>query len=518
MRCHNYIAFSIAISAFTTCVTAWAVNYDDAINSVDLFLTRQMDRFSSPGDYPSGFASAQLIQTYDVEKSDPTYNILYHRADVYDSALAAIYFTQRNDILRARNLLDGIRLVQEEDPFNDGRVRKSYWANDLFNPDNTGPSIDDSNAPVGDAAWAGIALTRFYAATGEVAYLDTARSLANWIGAQSQLDPFGGFALGRDANDNWIAGTPNGRSTEHAIDVYVMAANLFHVESDQAAKLQWLSMANRARDFVRKMYGHGANRYSTGAHDVGGSAAINTSPIPTDAQTWSSLASIGTEADREAALRWLTDPTNGMIVEEVFHGLKFSSGGEHIQSEMTAGAEMAIRVGIDEGFLTGNSGDPTKSWEDEFDSIIESMEAIRSTAPGADSMGLGVVATPWQDGALTGYGCTSYPNRRHVASTVWHGLTLLLGHPDNPDTEANPLRPLAELLPGDFNGDSQVDEADLGVWQEYFGNALDGHDFLEWQRNFGAGTLASRKLTTDIPEPASVAMIFLGGLVVIIFR
>lgn len=519
MRCKEFIAFCIVFNLFTTCSVAWAVNYAEAISSVDAFLNRQLNRFTHPGDYPPQYSNAALIQTFDVEINDPSFITLYHRADVYDSALAAIYYMQRGNVEKARNLLDGLRFVQEIDPYGDGRVRKSYWANDLYAPNNTGPSIDDSNAPVGDTAWAGIALTRFYAATGEGVYLDAARAAADWINSQSQFDQFGGFALGRDNNDQWIF-SPHGRSTEHAIDVYVMAVNLFHVESDQAAKLKWLSMANHAQDFVRKMYDEGANYYYTGTEESGGSAAINPVPIPTDAQTWSGLAAIGSDVHQEGALEWLTNPANGMIVEETFRGLKFSNGGEHIQSEVTAGAAMAIRVGIDEGILTGTSGDPTKTWEEEFQSFVENLEDIRNPtignpAAGADSLGMGVVATPWPGGAPTGYD-SSYPNLRHVASTVWHGLTLLLSHPDNPDPIANPLRPLAVLLPGDFNGDGQVDDADLSVWQDYFGIALDGQDFLVWQRNYGV-SLSSLQ-TTKIPEPTSVVLISMGGIIMIGLR
>ncbi|MEQ8835814.1 MAG: carbohydrate-binding protein, partial [Lacipirellulaceae bacterium] len=54
-------------------------------------------------------------------------------------------------------------------------------------------------------------------------------------------------------------------------------------------------------------------------------------------------------------------------------------------------------------------------------------------------------------------------------------------------------------LPGDFNGDTQVDEEDLPFWQNDFGQRgtsggdadadsdSDGKDFLIWQQNFGVG-------------------------------
>lgn len=62
-------------------------------------------------------------------------------------------------------------------------------------------------------------------------------------------------------------------------------------------------------------------------------------------------------------------------------------------------------------------------------------------------------------------------------------------------------------IPGDFDGDGDVDGTDLdGVpdgWQARFGDDLDGTDFLDWQRNFGAGTLSASAAAAAVPEPAS---------------
>ena len=77
----------------------------------------------------------------------------------------------------------------------------------------------------------------------------------------------------------------------------------------------------------------------------------------------------------------------------------------------------------------------------------------------------------------------------------------------------------APSIPGDFNGDTIVNGADLTKWKGDFGvNAnsdangdgkSDGADFLVWQRNFGIG--AATVAAAAVPEPAT-AMLLIGGL------
>jgi hypothetical protein len=71
------------------------------------------------------------------------------------------------------------------------------------------------------------------------------------------------------------------------------------------------------------------------------------------------------------------------------------------------------------------------------------------------------------------------------------------------------------MIPGDFDGDSDVDAADLTRWRSSFGvNAMadadadgdsDGNDFLIWQRNLGR-TAPAGAATAAVPEPGSLAL------------
>ena len=199
--------------------------------SIDCFLERQMDRFwPPPEDYPPEFQDAQLIQTYDVEESDPEFVPLYHRADTYDAALAAIYFMRRGNLVYARRLLDGILFVQTNDPQYDPEqgcpTRTSYWANDLLAPNRQDPSIDHWQIATGNLAYQIIALTRFYRVTGEEKYLNAARCMAEWIEVhtnQCDIDGFGGFSLGLEQDGSPIEESTKARTIEHNVDVYAFA-------------------------------------------------------------------------------------------------------------------------------------------------------------------------------------------------------------------------------------------------------------------------------------------------------
>jgi hypothetical protein len=69
-------------------------------------------------------------------------------------------------------------------------------------------------------------------------------------------------------------------------------------------------------------------------------------------------------------------------------------------------------------------------------------------------------------------------------------------------------------LPGDFDGDGDVDGVDLTHptlgWKARFGNDLSGADFLVWQRNLGAGAPAAGA-AASVPEPRGAVLIVLAA-------
>jgi hypothetical protein len=58
---------------------------------------------------------------------------------------------------------------------------------------------------------------------------------------------------------------------------------------------------------------------------------------------------------------------------------------------------------------------------------------------------------------------------------------------------------LKVTIPGDFDGDFDVDAADLPIWKAGYGTTHTGADFLAWQRNLGRVV----GISAPVPEPAS---------------
>jgi hypothetical protein len=98
----------------------------------------------------------------------------------------------------------------------------------------------------------------------------------------------------------------------------------------------------------------------------------------------------------------------------------------------------------------------------------------------------------------------------------------LLGLGPIPDSLINYAQDLrvASLFSADFNGNLDVDRADLVILREEYGssalahslpgdsdgdNDVDGRDFLRWQRQYGS-SLEGLVEQTDVPEPTGIVL------------
>jgi hypothetical protein len=80
-------------------------------------------------------------------------------------------------------------------------------------------------------------------------------------------------------------------------------------------------------------------------------------------------------------------------------------------------------------------------------------------------------------------------------------LTNTLGSANYPLNVAPPLA-------GDFDLDGDVDDDDLNSeWKLRFGADLDGADFLDWQRNYGATSTDALAAIGAVPEPAAASLL-----------
>jgi hypothetical protein len=514
-------------------VTLIATPFDAnaALNSMDAFLIRQMEVFDSnrPVDQPP------LIQTFGWYRNlsfppdvlnpppcikppcaSPPLSEMKYRGDIYDQAMAAHWFTERarldyingrdgrNNFERAKKLLDAIIFVQGNDPCGDGRIRAAYWANNLLNLSGTEASVMDPDAGIGNMAWFGIALTRFYYVAETTNYLDlsqrqqylqTARQTANWIltNCKDSNSPFG-F---RGGYGDWNQIPFTWKSTEQNIDVYVFAKNLYRLDNDS----KWAEMSLHAQMFVKAMFDTEKGYYYTGTLDDG--ITPNPSPVPADAQSWSALAMIDEPNRRVRALEFTARPgmslddTNDLLILESCDdccdilGIKFSDKGTNIQCEATAGAAMAF-------FLENRQQDGQE--------LLENLDLIRlCAAPYYDGIadGNGIVATPCLEGAWTGYGPYAwYYKLLHTASSSWTGLAIMVYEGNE---MANPLSPLP--IPGDFEPDDDVDYADLAFFASHWLNSNCGAS--SWCNN----TDLDKNGKVDFADLAIIAEHWLEGII-----
>jgi hypothetical protein len=280
-------------------------------------------------------------------------------------------------------------------------------------------SIFDPDAATGNIAWVADALCRLSQATGESKYLDGAVKAASWLETHTRRDDaMGGYAVGELG---WSSTPENYRVLEHQADVVVLGESLFRLTGNE----QWHQMAEHARGLVNPLYSDDQEHFWTGTKGDDG-LEINYWPIPA-AQVWVGLLP-SEEADRrDAVLDWVR---NNLVLDEeiegeTYHGVRFSSAGEHIHTEATA----FYAVGL---LSAGRDA--------EAQSFLDTLESIRLHAPNHDPDGIGFVASPHPDGATTGYGFT-YPNKLALAPTVWYGNAILLA---NGDAMANPFHPVPE--------------------------------------------------------------------------
>jgi len=438
------------------------------IDSVETFLVRQMEWFD--GARPPG--QPPLVQTFGWDTSlpfppneldplpcegspccPPPPDYLPWRADIYDQSLAAIWFTEQArldfingrdpgaHLLRAQRLLDAGIFVENRDPYGDGRLRAAYWANNLLNPAGTEPSIMAPDAATGNISWFGIALTRFFQVAEQTDYLDpatrqgylsTAEKKGNWIldncTDQHPCGFTGGYSGWEQTPFTW-------KSTEHNIDAWVFAKNLFHLTADP----KWQQMADRAQGLVQSMFVpvDDCGYYMTGTLNDG--ITPNPSPIPADAQAWTALArwgnqKIDTDERAECAMQWLLenlkDGCESGVLPCESKGIKFSDIGKNMQCEATASAALAL-LWLDKDLP-------------EAEGFLGLLDWVRlNAAPPYDGIedGIGIVATPCPEGAPTGYGGCYY-KLLHVASSDWTGLACL--YDQERVSWTNPLRPIPE--------------------------------------------------------------------------
>ena len=453
--------------------------YDDALDSVDDFILRQLNRYGDTG--------ARLPETWDdcLERDRIAY--------VYPAALSIDYLLLRGYRDEAIAIGEALLEVQADDPtMPDGRVRSAYMIPHI-NPATDDPNICDYDSATGNMSYVAEAFFRLHQSTGNVDYQNAAITIVDWLNDtdharnESDYDGFDSGLLGSDQTRS------NNGATEHQADIAVAALSAYYLTGDPGHS----DIRTHALEFAEQMYDSVTNAYWVGTHHDG--TQINYWPKAADMVWLGLLDEAGTNtAHSHAALDWVM---NNLIKSEdiggrEYTGILFSEESDHLLSESTAFVAMSLI-----------------HWNrmDEASELLESLNDIRLYAPAHDLNGIGVPATPHPDGAITAFQ-NRYANARELAATVWFGLALLAA---DGNQLANPFVALG--LAGDYDYNGVVDGNDFLVWQRGGSpNSLSASDLAEWQTNFGAN-YSHLPITAAVPEPSTWGLLF-GGLAMLLSR
>lgn len=229
-------------------------------------------------------------------------------AHVYDNALAAIALLSCGRVDAARRIADALVLAVSRDrTFRDGRIRNAYRAGALSESapaavvgwPHAGGWAEDAYAAgttTGNAAWAVLALLHVHEATGEAAYIDTARALMDFViaaaSARTGLPGFTGGIEGIEPAQRRVSW----KSTEHNVDIAAAAAWL----ADLTGEPRYVEAAVDATSFLRAMIRpDGRILVGTGPDGV----EPNRDVLALDAMIWPVLAGLVPREEEGRILR-----------------------------------------------------------------------------------------------------------------------------------------------------------------------------------------------------------------------
>ena len=281
-----------------------------------------LDDISFNGDIRSAWNAPVMMRSYDTD------NIYIRNAAFsYDNALAALAFMSEGRQSEAEELVDAFVYAVENDralgseekeeaegadsgeagesgtPIVPKRIRNAYAAGDISSypgwdsgarlpgwyDNETGEWYEDRyqvGSNVGNTSYAAMALMQYYNMYGGEKYLNTARSLMDWV-IENCSDGGDGFTGGFDG---WEEGDPpvvypfTYKSIEHNIDAYAVFKALYKATGEEKYK----EAAESAKRLIISLYDEDRGLFMTGTKEDG--VTPNTDVVVLDAQVWCAMA------------------------------------------------------------------------------------------------------------------------------------------------------------------------------------------------------------------------------------
>lgn len=287
-------------------------------------------------------ADAIFLRSYDIGAGEAELpSGIATSAFVYDNALAAIALLACGDVVSARVIGNALsRAALNDRTFGDGRIRNAYRAGPVGEGAAALPGWWDNKAKLwaedaaqdgtstGNVAWAALALLTLHQATGDPAYLTSAKRLIDWVinSVACQPDGFCGGFHGYDPQQvrlTWM-------STEHNVDVCAAARWLFRLTGEQ----KYDEAAKRARRLLDRTFR--GDHFLIGTRPDGSLA--DDGPLALDVQLWPGMAI----PDAPTAWRRALGFAEAHLA--VDGGFDFNGDRDGVWVEGTAQAAMAYRL------------------------------------------------------------------------------------------------------------------------------------------------------------------------------
>jgi len=341
-------------------------------------------------------------------------------AHSYDNALALLAFLSdatADSLRRARLIGDAFVYAMNHDrTYNGDRARDAYAGGDLALPPGWTPNgrvgtvsspgffsedhqtffeIEQAGISTGNNAWVMMALLALFQRTHDTRYLDSAKSLGDFISTfRNDSGTYQGFQGGLDDPETLSPKRRPWASTEHNLDVTAAFTQLYAITGDS----RWATGANHSRQFVDAMWDESRGCNLTGTLDPGNRNAA-AGQLPVDVQSWAVLAIPGILEKHPGLLDCAEH--NHRATDAGFSGFDFNEDRDGVWFEGTA--HMAVAY-----VRAGNPG--------AAEALRQTLTRAQATPPFGDGSG---AAAASRNGLTTGFGFFFF-QRLHVGATAWN--------------------------------------------------------------------------------------------------
>ena len=295
LLCYNnkVIAYSSADDGY---FILYSISKNDSMNGYpDGEVVFYLDDIRFTGDIAYAKNAPVLLRSYDTDKKE-----LFNTAFTYDNTLVAMAFLSEGMYDKAEEILDAFVYASENDRYQPGRIRNAYRAGCIA-PDpgwedgaripgfigNDGNWAEDAyqaGSNVGNTSFVVLAMLQYDKVCGTNKYLDTAKTLMNWVLSECKKEG-DGFIGGYDGwpEKNDITKLTY-KSCEHNLDAYSAFKRLYEMTGEEI----YGNAAESALSFIQSMYWNEKGWFYTGTKENG--VTPNTDVTVLDVQVWGAMA------------------------------------------------------------------------------------------------------------------------------------------------------------------------------------------------------------------------------------